>query len=59
MNPAHRLGKIIKTKDRKEDVDTLTNDELKKLLNAVETDKALSSHYPLFLLLARTGIRIG
>jgi len=59
MNPAHRLGKIIKTKDRKEDIDPLTSDELKKLLDTIQTDKELLNHYPLILLLARTGVRIG
>ena len=54
VNPAHRLGKIIKTKDRREAIDPLTQDELKKLLGTAQAE-----HYPLFLLLARTGLRIG
>ena len=59
VNPAHRLGKFIKTKDRKESIDPLTKDELKKLLDTVQKDENLKSWYPLFLTLARTGLRIG
>jgi len=58
-NPAHRLGKIIRTKDRTENIDPLSKEELKKLLDTVQEDKKLSCWYPLFLLLARTGLRIG
>jgi len=57
VNPAHRLGKIIKTKDRREAIDPLTQDELKKLLDTVRAE--FSGHYSLLLLLARTGLRIG
>ena len=56
-NPAHRVGKIFKTRDKKKDVDFLTKEELKILLETVQ--KHLPRHYPLFLLLARTGLRIG
>jgi len=58
-NPAHRLGKVIKAKDRKESIDPLTKEELKKLLDTVQKDKNLTPWYPLFLTLARTGLRIG
>ncbi len=57
VNPAHRLGKIIKTKDRREAIDPLTQDELKKLLDTVQVE--FSGHHCLCLLLARTGLRIG
>lgn len=56
-NPAHRLGKIGETKDNKKDIDPLTRKELKTLLDAVHTQ--FPEHYTLFLLLARTGMRIG
>jgi len=56
-NPAHSLGKIIKVKDRKESMDPLTMDELRLLLDTVQ--EHYSEHYPLFMLLARTGMRIG
>ena len=56
-NPAHRLGKIFKTQDKKKDVDFLTKEELKRLLDTVQVH--FPRHYPLFLLLARTGLQIG
>jgi integrase len=56
-NPAHKLGKIFKTQDKRKDVDFLTKEELKRLLDTVQVH--FPRHYPLFLLLARTGLRIG
>ncbi len=56
-NPAHSLGKIVKAKDRKETMDPLTVDEMRTLLDTVRDN--YEEHYPLFLLLARTGMRIG
>lgn len=56
-NPAHRLGKVIKTKDRNQKIDPLISDELNLLLNAAQ--KHFPEHYPMFLLLARTGMGIG
>ena len=57
-NPAQQLGKgFLKAKDRKEDVITLTSEELKQLLDTVS--EHFPEHYTLFLLLARTGLRIG
>jgi integrase len=56
-NPAHKLGKIFKTQDKRKDVDFLTKEELKRLLDIVQVH--FPRHYPLFLLLARTGLRIG
>ena len=58
INPAQQLGKgFLKAKDRKEDVTALTSEELKQLLDTVS--EHFSEHYTLFLLLARTGLRIG
>jgi integrase len=57
-NPALQLGKnFLKVKDQKETINTLTSEELKQLLDIVE--RHFSGDYPLFLLLARTGLRIG
>ena len=56
-NPAHKLGKIFKTQDKRKDVDFLTKEELKRLLDTVQVH--FPRHYALFLLLARTGLRIG
>jgi integrase len=53
-NPAHRLGKIFKTQDKKKNVVFLTKDELKNLLDTAQ--KHFPRHFPLFLLLARTGL---
>lgn len=58
-NPTHRLGRIGKKEDNNGKINPLEKDELTNLLNTVGTDKDLSNHYPLFLLLARTGLRIG
>lgn len=56
-NPAHRLGKLAEVKDPTEIADPLEKEELKLLLDTVQTH--YPDHYPLFLLLARTGLRIG
>ena len=57
-NPAQKLGKgFLQAEDNKEDVNPLTPDELKLLLDTVK--KHFPEHYTLFLLLARTGMRIG
>ena len=57
-NPAQQLGKgFLKAKDRKGDVIALTSEELKQLMDTVS--EHFSEHYTLFLLLARTGLRIG
>jgi len=58
-NPTHKLGRIGKKEDANISIDPLTSEELKKLLDTVRMDKELSGHYPLFLLLNRTGVRIG
>jgi integrase len=56
-NPAHRLGKILAVKDRVRTLDTLSSDEVRLLLDTVIVH--FPGHYTLFLLLARTGMRIG
>lgn len=56
-NPALRLGKVVSRKPKNERLDPLTIEELKSLLDAVL--EHYPEHYPLFLLLARTGMRIG
>jgi integrase len=57
-NPALQLGKnILKTKDQKKYINALRPEELSQLLNTVS--EHFPEHYTLFLLLARTGMRIG
>lgn len=56
-NPAHMLRGIFNGRKQKESIDPLSRDELSLLLNAVQ--EHFSEHYTLFLLLARTGMRIG
>jgi len=56
-NPSLRLGKYLKSNKKKKQFEPLTGDELSTLLNTVA--KHYPRHYPLFLLLARTGMRIG
>jgi len=58
-NPAHRLGRIGKKENTNGGISPLTIDEIKKLLDTVQVNKDLSEYYPLFLLLGRTGVRIG
>ena len=57
-NPAYSLRMKISKKNNLSGVmDPLTSEELKVLLDSVE--KHYSEYYPLFLLMARTGLRIG
>jgi len=56
-NPAIGLKGIIKKKPKNDAINPLTAEELSTLLNAVY--KHFPKHYPLFLTLARTGMRIG
>jgi len=58
-NPAHRLGRIGKKEDANNEIYPLTREEVIKLLDTVQADGELSSYHPLFLLLVRTGVRIG
>ncbi len=57
-NPALNLGKnFLKETNQQEAIDPLSNEELKLLLDSVQ--EHFPEHYTLFLLLARTGMRIG
>ena len=57
-NPALQLGKnFLKAEDQKDNIKTLTSQDLKHLLDTVEMH--YPKDYPLFLLLVRTGLRIG
>jgi integrase len=57
VNPAHRLGKVIKSKRLQLEADPLRKEELSNLLKTFETE--FPKHYPLALTLARTGMRLG
>lgn len=56
-NPTHRLGRIGKKEDNSVEINPLSKEDLRKLLYFVQVH--YSEYYPLFLLLARTGLRIG
>jgi len=57
VNPAQRLGKLFRKDEVRTEINPLTKTELTLFLKtAIETKPDI---YPLFLLLARTGIRIG
>jgi integrase len=60
-NPALQLGKnfmsALKVKDLKKNINALTSDELKQLLDTFSLH--FHEHYTLALLLARAGLRIG
>ncbi|MGA3208198.1 MAG: tyrosine-type recombinase/integrase [Syntrophales bacterium] len=56
-NPAHKLGKILRTKDLRLEVDPLTREELAVLLKTVKVH--FPADYPFALTLARTGMRLG
>ncbi len=59
-NPALGLRGILKKKSKPEDeIDPLTDAELNLLLKTVYDSPRLKNHFCLFLLLARTGMRIG
>ena len=57
INDAIESRKVSNGDEGKGEPDPLTQKELKLLLDKVQ--KHYSEHYPLFLLLARTGVRIG
>jgi integrase len=57
INDAIESRKISNGDEGKKEPDPLTQKELKLLLDKAQ--KHYSEHYPLFLLLARTGVRIG
>jgi integrase len=56
-NPASRLGRLIKVKERKADVNPLTREEARAFLGAVQTH--YPRYYPFFLCALRTGMRLG
>jgi integrase len=56
-NPIARLGRLIKRKDRKSDVNALTRDEASALLEAL--NEHYPRHQPFFLCALRTGMRLG
>jgi integrase len=56
-NPASRLGRLIKGKDRKADVNPLTREEARTFLEVV--GQHYPKHYPFFLCALRTGCRLG
>lgn len=57
VNPAQRLGKAIKAKSLRLEVDPLNREELTLLLAAF--NEHYPRHYPMALTLARTGMRLG
>ncbi len=58
VNVARRAGKFIKGKaDRGEKIQFFTRDELALFLETAKTEAM--AYYPMFLCLARTGVRIG
>jgi integrase len=56
-NPIARLGRLIRRKDRKTDVNALTRDEASALLEALK--EHYPRYHPLFLCALRTGMRLG
>ena len=56
-NPTRRLFKIIPKKDKKSEINPLSKEELKILLETI--DKLYPRYYPFFLCAARTGMRLG
>jgi hypothetical protein len=55
-NPSLRLGKFLSAGKKTKQINALSAKDLTKLLNTVA--KYYSNHYTLFLLLARTGMRM-
>jgi integrase len=56
-NPVSRLGKLIKTKERKADVCPLTKQEARFFLESMNAH--YPRYYPFFLCALRTGLRLG
>jgi len=56
-NPAHRLGKVIRSKSLRIEIDPLNREELSHFLTTFKDN--YPSLYPLALTLARTGMRLG
>ena len=57
VNPAHNVGKLFKKQQSKLVFEPYTQEELKKALDCFE--KNFPKQYPMFLTMARTGIRYG
>jgi len=57
VNPAQKLGKIMKAQERRLKGDPLNREELAVLLEAFQ--QHYPKHYPMALTLARTGMRLG
>jgi integrase len=57
INPAHRLGKVIRAKSMRLEIDPLNKEEITILLNSFK--EHYPQHYPMALTLARTGMRLG
>ena len=57
VNPAHNVGKIFKKQESKLIIEPYTQEELKTLLDIMMLH--FKKHYPMFLSMARTGIRYG
>jgi len=57
INPAQKLGKIVREKGLKLQIDPLTKKETAILLDAFK--KHYPQHYPMALTLCRTGMRLG
>jgi integrase len=57
VNPVSRLGRLIKGKDRKADVQPLTRDEARDFLETIRGH--YPRYYPLFMCALRTGLRLG
>jgi integrase len=57
VNPAHKLGKVLRTKGLRLEADPLTREELAILLKTFK--EHYPAHYPFVLTLARTGMRLG
>lgn len=56
-NPTSRLGRFIKKKDPKKEINPLTREEARNLLEVMEEHHP--RYYPFFLCALRTGMRLG
>jgi integrase len=57
VNPSSRMGRLIKTKERRADIYPFTREEARDFLEAVQEHHP--QHYPFFLCALRTGMRLG
>ena len=59
-NPATKVGRFLQQRQEpQQDLDPLTREELALLLETVQAQAQAPDYYPLFLCLARTGMRLG